>query len=62
MSWLIAANIPLPAIQIRLGHESITTTVDRYGHLVRALDGEITAAVEAAMGTAPAGSGLRRVV
>lgn len=62
VSWLIAANIPLPAIQIRLGHESITTTVDRYGHLVRALDGEITAAVEAAMGTAPAGSGLRQVV
>lgn len=49
VSWLIAANIPLPAIQVRLGHESITTTVDRYGHLVLALDGEITAAVEAAM-------------
>lgn len=49
VAWLIAANIPLPAIQARLGHESITTTVDRYGHLVRALDGEITAAVEAAM-------------
>jgi site-specific recombinase XerC len=61
VSWLIAANIPLPAIQIRLGHESITTTVDRYGHLVRALDGEITAAVEAAM-SAPAGTGLRQVM
>lgn len=53
VSWLIGANIPLPAIQVRLGHESITTTVDRYGHLVRALDGEITAAVEAAMPPAP---------
>ncbi|MEU9747515.1 tyrosine-type recombinase/integrase [Streptomyces niveus] len=49
VAWLIAANIPLPAIQIRLGHESIQTTVDRYGHLVRSLDGDITAAVEAAM-------------
>jgi integrase len=49
-SWLISANIPLPAIQIRLGHESIQTTVDRYGHLERHLDDDITAAVEAAMG------------
>ncbi|WP_019548418.1 tyrosine-type recombinase/integrase [Streptomyces sulphureus] len=49
VSWLIAARIPLPAIQARLGHESITTTVDRYGHLVRELDAEIVAAVDAAM-------------
>lgn len=49
VAWLIAANIPLPAIQARLGHESIQTTVDRYGHLVRELDNEISAAVEAAM-------------
>jgi integrase len=33
-SWLIAAGIPLPYIQVRLGHEKITTTVDTYGHLV----------------------------
>lgn len=58
VSWLIAANIPLPAIQVRLGHESITTTVDRYGHLVRALDGEIAAAVEAAMGQSAPRDGL----
>lgn len=32
-SWLIADNVPLPIIQARLGHESITTTIDRYGHL-----------------------------
>jgi integrase len=49
VSWLIAANVPLPAIQARLGHESITTTVDRYGHLVQQLDDEVAAAVEAAM-------------
>ncbi|MDY0829151.1 site-specific integrase [Microbacterium sp. BG28] len=33
-SWLIAAGMPLPYIQSRLGHEKITTTVDVYGHLV----------------------------
>lgn len=32
-SALIAAGIPLPVIQRRLGHESIQTTVDTYGHL-----------------------------
>ncbi|MYT99967.1 MULTISPECIES: site-specific integrase [unclassified Streptomyces] len=53
-SWLIAAKVPLPAVQGRLGHESITTTVDRYGHLLDALDDEVMAAVEWAMDpTAP---------
>jgi integrase len=33
-SWLVAANVPLPVIQRRLGHESITTTLDCYGHLL----------------------------
>lgn len=32
-SWLIAQNVPLPVIQNRLGHESIKTTIDVYGHL-----------------------------
>ncbi|MEU8887345.1 site-specific integrase [Streptomyces sp. NPDC048442] len=48
-AWLIAAKVPLPAIQGRLGHESITTTVDTYGHLLDALDDEVMAAVEWAM-------------
>lgn len=33
-SWLIAAAVPLPVIQARLGHEKITTTIDTYGHLL----------------------------
>jgi integrase len=33
-SWLIAAGTPLPYVQARLGHESIQTTVNVYGHLV----------------------------
>ncbi|MGR7002765.1 tyrosine-type recombinase/integrase [Yinghuangia aomiensis] len=62
VAWLIAARVPLPAIQARLGHESITTTVDRYGHLVRELDSQITAAVEQAMNPGlPQDGGLRIV-
>lgn len=38
VSWLIAAAVPLPVIQRRLGHESITTTIDTYGHLDRSED------------------------
>lgn len=34
-SWAIQDGISLPALQRQLGHESITTTVDTYGHLVR---------------------------
>jgi integrase len=34
-SWLIQANVALTVIQRHLGHESIQTTVDRYGHLDR---------------------------
>lgn len=61
VSWLIAARIPLPAIQIRLGHESIQTTVDRYGHLVQGLDDDIAVAVEAAMAGPAPQAGLRSV-
>ncbi|MFJ6440218.1 tyrosine-type recombinase/integrase [Streptomyces sp. NPDC091649] len=61
VAWLIGANVPLPAIQLRLGHESIQTTVDRYGHLVRGLDDDIMAAVEAAMGVPEQRGGLRSI-
>ncbi|WP_326780392.1 site-specific integrase [Streptomyces longwoodensis] len=61
VAWLIAADIPLPAIQARLGHESIQTTVDRYGHLVRELDDKITAAVQGIMAVPAPRAGLRAV-
>jgi integrase len=32
-SWLLAAGYGIDVVQRRLGHESITTTVDRYGHI-----------------------------
>lgn len=49
VSWLIEAKISLPAIQRRVGHESIQTTIDRYGHLVPDHELEINDAVQAAM-------------
>ena len=51
-SWLIAWKVPLPVIQARLGHESITTTVDRYGHSLESSDDEVLAAVKWAMSAA----------
>jgi integrase len=48
-SWLIADGLPLAAISRRLGHSSITITVDRYGHLDPALDDQIDAAVDRAL-------------
>ncbi len=44
-SWLIAQGIPLPYIQARLGHESITTTVGTYGHLVADAHDQMASAI-----------------
>lgn len=33
-SWLLARGVPIHIVQARLGHESIQTTVDTYGHLL----------------------------
>lgn len=48
-AWLIAAGRPLPSIQRRLGHESITTTVDTYGHLLVEVDSGDVAALSTAL-------------
>jgi integrase len=34
-SWMIAERVPLTVVQRHLGHESIATTVNLYGHLDR---------------------------
>lgn len=49
-SWLIAQGVPLNIIQQRLGHESIKTTVDRYGHVMPDAASLAALAVERAMG------------
>lgn len=48
-SQLIAAGVPLTAIQRRLGHKSITTTSDLYGHLLPRVDEALIAAVDLAL-------------
>lgn len=47
-SWLLARGIPIHVVQNRLGHESIQTTVDTYGHLVPDLHIQAAAAASAA--------------
>ncbi|QBP31625.1 tyrosine integrase [Mycobacterium Phage Niklas] len=46
-SWLIAAGVPLPAIQQHLGHESIKVTIGVYGHLDRSSGRAVAAAIAA---------------
>ena len=46
-STLLAAGVPIHIVQLRLGHESIKTTVDTYGHLLP--DAQAMAASAASM-------------
>lgn len=50
-SWAIRTGTPLPVIQRQLGHETIQTTVDTYGHLVRADLDLLASAIEADLPT-----------
>lgn len=49
-TWLIQAGIPLPVVQAHLGHESIKTTVDLYGHVDRKSAEAAADAIAAALG------------
>ena len=48
---LIAAGVPVKAIQDRLGHASIVMTMDRYGHLLQTVDATVLAAVDSGLST-----------
>lgn len=49
VAWIVAGGAPLPHIQARLGHESITTTIDTYGDLLPAGDELISEIIETAL-------------
>ena len=51
-SWAIQAGVPLPVIQRQLGHESIQTTVDTYGHLARADFDALASRIDVSLGAA----------
>lgn len=53
-STLLAAGVPIHVVQARLGHESIQTTVDTYGHLLPDAQVAAAAAADLALGYTPA--------
>jgi integrase len=60
-AWALAAGADLPYIQSQLGHESITTTIDTYGHLMPNSNRHVTHAFDGALrgGTIERHVGLR---
>lgn len=48
-SWLLGAGVPINYVQAHLGHESITTTVDRYGHTMPMAKQMVAAAMSQAL-------------
>ena len=50
-SWLVASGAPLPFVQARMGHESITTTIGVYGHLLPDAHVQMSAMMSETMST-----------
>lgn len=60
-SWLVASGAPLPFIQARMGHESITTTIGVYGHLLPDAHVQMAGMMQATMsGVLPSQSQLEK--
>lgn len=57
-SWLIEQGVELTVIQYRLGHESIKTTVDVYGHLAESFSRKAAKQTSLAMKSVFANMGL----
>ena len=53
VAWLIEAGEHPKVIQSRLGHTSISTTLDRYGHLMAGLDAAAAEALPAPVNPSP---------
>ena len=49
-SWMIQAGVPITVVSRHLGHESITTTVDRYTHIDRTSSSQAAAAIGKMLG------------
>jgi len=58
-AMMIRQNVHPSVLKERLGHKSITTTLDRYGHLYDGLDQEAAATLDAARAEAVASTGSR---
>jgi integrase len=50
-SWLLQEGLGIYQLQAHLGHESITTTLDRYSHLMPEALRDTAAAMDRAFGT-----------
>jgi len=49
---LLMANVDPKVVQERLGHSSITTTVDTYSHVMPGIQDEAASRIDAALRTA----------
>ena len=52
VSYLLASGVPISTVSKRLGHSSITLTVDTYGHMVQGADEAAALVFEQALQTA----------
>jgi integrase len=59
-SLLVAAGAHPKLIQARLGHSSITTTLDRYGHLFPSVEEALADALDATFNNASTPTPLRQ--
>lgn len=61
-SWALQSGVPLIELQRQMGHESITTTADRYGHLAPGAGAATAAAIGSRLSAALHGIGHLRQV